>query len=62
MIGAALWIGLCKLEIEARLLRALGLDDLVPLGTRSAFNPLVQMAATPALAYAFLLIRFFGLC
>lgn len=62
VVGAVLWIGLCKLGLEARILRALSLDELVPLGTRSAFNPLAELAATPLLAYGFLGVRFFGLC
>jgi CAAX prenyl protease-like protein len=31
------------------------------IGTRSAFNPLVELANTPAWAYGFLAIRFAGL-
>jgi membrane protease YdiL (CAAX protease family) len=39
----------------------IGLLGLLGTGERSAFNPLVQMADQPALAWAFLAIRFFGL-
>jgi CAAX prenyl protease-like protein len=35
--------------------------SIIGTGTRSAFNPLEQLAATPAWAYLFLAIRFMGL-
>jgi len=40
---------------------SVGLMSLIGAGERSSFNPLVQMAATPLWAYAFLAIRFLGL-
>ena len=63
--GAAVWIGLWKLGLERQLVAALGPDSkigsLLGSGTRSAFNPLVQMADRPGLAYGFLAVRFIGL-
>jgi CAAX prenyl protease-like protein len=65
VVGAALWIGLWKLGLERQLVAAVGPDStigsLLGSGTRSAFNPLEQMADRPALAYAFLAVRLFGL-
>ena len=56
--GSIAWIVLSELRLEAKALGPLG---LVELGERPAFNPLEQLGATPAWAYAFLAIRFFGL-
>ena len=61
VIGAVIWIGLCTLRLEEQLLAPLGLDTLLGLGTRSAFNPLEQLAGNPAWAYGFLTIRLLGL-
>ena len=61
VLGVVLWIGLCHAQLEVRLLRPLGLARFVELGERSAFNPLEQLAETPAWAYTFLAIRFAGL-
>jgi len=61
VVGVVLWIGLCKLELEARLLGPLGYDQIADLGRRPGFNPLAEMADRPALAYAFLAVRLFGL-
>lgn len=61
VVGVVLWIVLCHLRIEARLLEPMGLGWLVGAGQRSAFNPLEQLASNPAWAYGFLAIRFFGL-
>ena len=64
-VGVVVWVGLCRLEIEQRylvpLLEPLGLGGLIAAGTRSGFNPLVELADNPAWAWAFLAIRFFGL-
>ena len=59
--GAAVWIGLSSLGLEKRVLETLGLGSMVDLGQRSGFNPLAQMRDNPALAYAFLGVRFLGL-
>ncbi len=60
-VGGVLWIVLCRLELEQRILPAVGLGGLVDMGRRSGFDPLEQLAATTAWAYGFLAIRFFGL-
>lgn len=60
-LGTAVWVGLTKLEIEQRVLPAIGLEGVLGAGTRSAFNPLEELAAQPLAAYGFLAIRFVGL-
>ena len=47
--------------MEQRLFALLGLEKFFGLGERPAFNPLAELAATPAWAYTFLAIRFLGL-
>lgn len=61
VLGAAVWIGLCRLQLESRLLKPVGLGWIVDQGVRSGFNPFVEWAATPGWAWMFLLIRFIGL-
>jgi uncharacterized protein len=65
VIGIVLWIALSQLGVEDRFVAWIGpkskLVGLLGLGERPAYNPLDQLAATPAWAYAFLLIRFVGL-
>ena len=60
LIGVVVWVGICSLELERKLLVPLGLGRFVDLGTRSAFNPLEQLHPA-AWAWAFLAIRLFGL-
>lgn len=60
LAGAVVWIGLCQLGLEERILTPLGLGRFVDLGTRSAFNPFEQIA-DPTAAWAFLTVRFVGL-
>jgi len=59
--GVVVWVGLCRLGLEARLLGPLGLGRFVELGQRSGFDPFVELAAQPAWAWGFLAIRFVGL-
>jgi CAAX prenyl protease-like protein len=61
VVGVVLWISICHLQIERRLLEPLGLAKFLGLGERPAFNPLEVLSDTPAWAYAFLVIRFIGL-
>ena len=61
VVGVVLWIGLCHLQLERKLLAPLGLDRFLGLGERPAFNPLAELAETPLWAYTFLAIRFLGL-
>jgi hypothetical protein len=59
--GVGLWVGLCQLQLEARLLRPLGLGGFLEHGQRSAFNPLVELREMPLWAMTFLAIRLLGL-
>ena len=61
VVGVVLWIWICSLHLEPKLLGPLGLGWIVGSGERPAYNPLEQLAATPLLAYGFLAIRFLGL-
>jgi CAAX prenyl protease-like protein len=61
IVGIVLWVGLCHLSLERKLLAPLGLDSLLGLGERPAFKPLEELAATPVWARIFLAIRFLGL-
>jgi CAAX prenyl protease-like protein len=61
VVGVVLWIWLCQLHLERKLFAAIGLESLAGLGARPAYNPLEQLAETPAWAYTFLAIRFVGL-
>jgi len=61
VVGVVLWVGICHLHLEARVLPALGLQSLLDTGQRSAFNPLAELAGQPAWAYGFLVVRFVGL-
>jgi hypothetical protein len=59
--GAVVWVGICHIELETRLLKPLGLGWFVGQGERSAFNPFEQFQGNVAQAWGFLAIRFFGL-
>lgn len=61
IVGIVLWIWLCHLQLERRLLEPLGLAKFLGLGDRPAFNPLEVLKDTPTWAYTFLAVRFLGL-
>jgi len=65
VVGVVLWIALAQLDFEDRLVDWLGPEStivgLLGLGPRPAYNPLEQLVAAPAWAYAFLIVRFAGL-
>ncbi len=62
VVGIVIWVGLCTLQLETKLLGPLGIDKLLGLGARSAYDPFEEMQAQPAwCAWAFLAVRFFGL-
>lgn len=60
VVGVVLWVGLCHLRLEERLLVPLGLGGVLGLGERSAFNPFAEIDSALG-AWAFLSVRFFGL-
>ena len=56
LLGAAIWIGLCRANLESRLMMAIGLSpDL--LGGRTAINPW-ELFPSSAERWAFLVARF----
>jgi CAAX prenyl protease-like protein len=61
VVGVVLWIWLCRLQLEPKLLGPLGLGSIIDMGERPAYNPLEQLAACTICAYSFLAIRFLGL-
>lgn len=65
IVGAALWIGVCHLELERTylvpLINRFGLDQLLGLQTRSAYNPFIQLTGYPLGIALYLLIRGIGL-
>lgn len=65
LVGGVLWIAICNLRLEQHLVDWLGSESriigLLGLGERPSYNPLDQLAATPAWAYTFVVIRFIGL-
>ena len=61
-VGAVVWIGICELELERRLLVPLGLEWFVASGARTAFDPFEQWARHgTAAVWCFVAIRFVGL-
>lgn len=60
-VGVVVWIGLCKLDLEEKLLVPIGLGKFVDMGIRPGYNPLEQLKDNPQWAYGFLAIRLFGL-
>jgi CAAX prenyl protease-like protein len=61
VVGVVAWIGICKLNLEQKLLVPMGLGSVVSMGERPGFNPLEQIKDDPTWAYGFLAIRLFGL-
>jgi CAAX prenyl protease-like protein len=61
IVGAIVWIGLCKLHLEKALLEPLGLGGILNFVRRPGFNPIAEIKDNPQWAYGFLAIRFFGL-
>jgi len=63
VVGGALWIGLCRLNLEKSFFDSLPkeMEPLKKLGERAAYNPLAELADNPTWSYIFLAIRFAGL-
>ena len=60
VVGIVVWIGVCKLNLEQRLLVPIGLGSIVEQGERAGYNPFEQLGSLGA-AWSYLGIRFFGL-
>lgn len=61
VVGVVAWIVICRAELEARLLTALGLADWAGYAARPAFDPLTAFSGRPLELAAFLTVRFAGL-
>jgi CAAX prenyl protease-like protein len=61
VVGAVVWVSLCRLQLEHTAIGLAGLGDWISFGARSGFNPLAEYADRPLLAYGFLAVRFWGL-
>ena len=57
VVGVVAWIGLVHLGLE----QMLSLGWLIERGERVGYNPLEALGHRPAAAYAFLVVRFYGL-
>lgn len=65
IVGVVLWIGISSLGLEQRFFTWLGRENILTQWfgseSRPAYNPLAALGDQPALAYAFLAVRFLGL-
>ncbi len=65
VVGVLLWVGITRLGLEQQFFTWLGPDNFLTqwFGSegRPAYNPLAALKDQPALAYAFLAVRFLGL-
>jgi hypothetical protein len=61
VVGVVLWIALCSLHLEPKILGPMGLMSVENLGDRPAFNPFEQLAGDKTWMVTFLAIRFLGL-
>ncbi len=59
ILGIVVWIGLWKISAQSGLTQWLA--HFIGLGGRPEYNPLKELAASPAWAWGFLAIRFLGL-
>jgi uncharacterized protein len=60
-VGAAIWIGLCQLDVEERFFTAIGFEGLRDFNARMQYDPFANIQNDPAWLYAFLAVRLFGL-
>jgi CAAX prenyl protease-like protein len=60
-VGAAVWIGLCQLDWEERLITSLGWEWLATSTARMQYDPFANIQNDPPWLYAFLTVRLFGL-
>jgi CAAX prenyl protease-like protein len=61
LVGGALWIWLCRQNWEQEALPAVGLQWLLDMEKRSAYDPITELGGATTAFYAFLAVRFFGL-
>jgi CAAX prenyl protease-like protein len=61
LIGSAFWIWLATAGYEKQFLEAIGKENWITVGQRTAFEPFRQLGDRPAMLYGFLAVRFIGL-
>jgi CAAX prenyl protease-like protein len=66
VVGVVLWVAICSLDLEGRLVSMLGEENkligLLGLAPRPAYNPFEQLADRgPTFIWGFLVVRFIGL-
>jgi len=66
VLGAIVWIVLCKLHLERMLFEGLlfeflDVEEILEYERRPGYNPLAQLQHSPLLAWGFLAVRFIGL-
>ncbi len=61
LVGAVVYVGLCKLEFEGMILPHVGLGWLADYGARSGFDPWTHWPQAPHWAEGYLALRFWGL-
>jgi len=60
VVGVVLWVSICRLNLEERLLLPIGLGSVLGIGVRSAFNPFEHWESAAA-AWGFFALRLTGL-
>jgi len=60
-VGVVIWVGLCRLQLEQRLLGSIGLAGFLEAGARSAYNPFEHLAGHSVGSWGFLVVRLAGL-
>ena len=61
VVGIVVWVGLCRLELEEKLLAPLGLGWFFGSEPRAAFNPFEALSGNLPWLIGFIVIRFIGL-
>lgn len=60
-VGIVVWVVLCRLDLERRILEPFGLAGLLGFGERIAFNPLSMLASNTPWMVSFIAIRMVGM-
>ncbi len=61
IVGAVLWVGICKLQLESMMLTQIGWGQALDSAARSAFNPFHQFPDRPVAAWGFMALRLLGM-
>jgi hypothetical protein len=61
VLGGVLWVAICRWQLEARVLEAVGLAEWASWGARAAYDPYTHLGDTPWGLAVFLAIRLTGL-